>query len=402
MTPAPAGPSRLGWGLLLAHTLLVHGVTQVLRPTTSYRALELGLAPSLLGVLSASFALVPLFLALAVGRAADRHGERLPLLGGAALVLVSAVGFATLADSLPALAAWSAVLGLGHLLTMVGQQSLVATLAGPGRSDVAFGRYAFAASAGQALGPGTIAALSGAAALPDTGRLFVAGAAGSLLLLGATFLLPAGRARRAAGVAERPRVVGVLTLPGLGPAVLASLTVIAAIDLLVVYLPALGAERGISASAVGVLLALRAGASMVSRLGLGRLVAAVGRLRLLAASLVTSGLAVALIPVSMPLALLGAVVVLAGLALGIGQPLTMSWVAQAAPEHLRATALSLRLTGNRLGQVALPSAVGLVAAASGAGGVLWATAVALAAVGVVTGHSGRRGQASPGGPPASS
>jgi hypothetical protein len=43
--------------------------------------------------------------------------------------------------------------------------------------------------------------------------------------------------------------------------------------------------------------------------------------------------------------------------------------------------MSLRLTGNRLGQVLIPSTVGLVAAGVGAAGVLWATAGALAVVG---------------------
>jgi hypothetical protein len=59
----------------------------------------------------------------------------------------------------------------------------------------------------------------------------------------------------------------------------------------------------------------------------------------------------------------------------------MSWVAQTAPAGLRATALAVRITGNRLGQVAVPAAVGSVASSAGVGGVLLATSavVALAA-----------------------
>jgi MFS family permease len=76
------------------------------------------------------------------------------------------------------------------------------------------------------------------------------------------------------------------------------------------------------------------------------------------------------------------VVVLLGLGLGVGQPLTMSWLAETAPAGLRGRAMSLRLTGNRLGQVVLPSAVGLVAAGAGAAGVLGATAGTLAAAAV--------------------
>jgi MFS family permease len=74
-------------------------------------------------------------------------------------------------------------------------------------------------------------------------------------------------------------------------------------------------------------------------------------------------------------------VLLLGLGLGVGQPLTMSWLAELAPAGQRGRALSLRLTGNRLGQVLIPSTVGLLAAGVGSAGVLWATAAALALVG---------------------
>jgi len=57
--------------------------------------------------------------------------------------------------------------------------------------------------------------------------------------------------------------------------------------------------------------------------------------------------------------------------------------------------MSLRLTGNRLGQVVIPSAVGAVAAGVGAAGVLWTTAGAL---GVVAALSRRFGGDTP--PPA--
>ena len=67
----------------------------------------------------------------------------------------------------------------------------------------------------------------------------------------------------------------------------------------------------------------------------------------------------------------------------------MSWLALSAPAGLRGRAMSLRLTGNRLGQVLIPSAVGAVAAGVGAAGVLWTTAAALGlVVGAARGISG--------------
>jgi MFS family permease len=58
----------------------------------------------------------------------------------------------------------------------------------------------------------------------------------------------------------------------------------------------------------------------------------------------------------------------------------MSWVSEAAPPGLRGRAIALRITGNRIGQVLIPSAVGVVAGGLGVAGVLWATSAALVAV----------------------
>jgi MFS family permease len=172
-----------------------------------------------------------------------------------------------------------------------------------------------------------------------------------------------------------------LRIPGLPRALLISCVVLAAVDITLVYLPALGADRGLASGFVGLLLTLRAAASMTSRFFLGRLVRLVGRRRLMVVSVALSAVTMGAAGVPLPAWALASLVVLLGLGLGVGQPLTMSWLAEIAPPGLRGRAMSLRLTGNRLGQVVIPSAVGLVAAGVGAAGVLWATAAALAVAG---------------------
>jgi MFS family permease len=186
-----------------------------------------------------------------------------------------------------------------------------------------------------------------------------------------------------------------LRLPGLLRALLVSCVVLAAVDITLVYLPALGTDRGLAAGAVGLLLTLRAVASMASRLFLGRLVGFVGRRRLMVVSVALSAVSMAAVAVPLPPVALGALVVLMGLGLGVGQPLTMSWLAEVAPAGQRGRAMSLRLTGNRLGQVLIPTTVGLVAAGVGAAGVLAATAAALAAVGVAARRLAVDGGSSP-------
>ncbi|WP_316316598.1 MFS transporter, partial [Clavibacter michiganensis] len=66
-----------------------------------------------------------------------------------------------------------------------------------------------------------------------------------------------------------------------------------------------------------------------------------------------------------PVWALALMLVVLGFCLGVGQPLSMTTVVQAAPDEARSTALALRLTGNRLGQVAAPAAAGLIAGVAG-------------------------------------
>jgi MFS family permease len=369
-------------GLLLLHSTVTQVITFVLRPTSAYRAIELGISPAWLGALTASFAVVPLVLAVPSGQATDRFGERRVMLVGAVLMTLAGALFALQRGGAAGLVMASVVLGTGHLLSVVGQQAAVANTAGPGRFDSAFGYYTFAASLGQAVGPALITLLGGSAELPDTRPIFLTATGLGVLLLVATTFLRIPGTERADGTRTDGGMGSLLRLPGLLRALLVSCVVLAAVDITLVYLPALGTERGLAAGTVGLLLTLRAVASMTSRFFLGRLVGFVGRRRLMIASVALSAVSMAVVAAPLPALAFAAMVVLMGLGLGVGQPLTMSWLAEVAPAGQRGRAMSLRLTGNRLGQVLIPSTVGLVAAGVGAAGVLAATAAALAAVGV--------------------
>ncbi|MBY9075867.1 MFS transporter [Nocardioides sp. WL0053] len=374
--------SRPGTAVFFGHAVPVQAVTFVLRPTATYRAVELDVPTHWLGALAASFAIVPLVLAVPSGHAADRFGERRVMVVGSLLVLLSSAAFVLLADSVGGIVLASVVLGLGHLCSVVGQQAMVANGTPRERYDTAFGHYTFATSVGQAVGPGLIVLFGGEATIPRTSDIFLWATGLTVVLVVLSLLLPRTRGHAGTVQGAGGSVRDLLRKPGLVRALTVSCVVLAAVDITLVYLPALGAERGIVAGTVGLLLTLRATASMTSRLFLGRLVAWMGRRRLLLGSLALSATSLALTPVPMPQWLLGVVVVLLGLGLGAGQPLTMSLLAETTPPGMRGRAMSLRLTGNRLGQVLVPSAAGLLAVGAGASGVLALTAAGLASVGV--------------------
>jgi MFS family permease len=364
---------------LLIHSALIQAVTFLVRPATTYRALELDVPGFALGLLAASYAVFPLLLALPIGGLVDRLGERRLMAIGVAVVLGCSAFLLFWGTSVPALVAGTALLGAGQLACVVGQQAVVANNAASSRLDSAFGYLTFAASLGQALGPLAISVVGGASVQPNTQAIFLLATAMSLVLFLSTFVISSkvSQRRRTAKGGPKGSAVALLRTPGVVRALATSATVLAVVDLTVVYLPALGAERGLTAATVGLMLTVRALFSMVSRLGLGSMSRKLGRMKLLVLSLAISTVALGVAAIPMPEWLLFIVMAFLGLGLGIGQPLTMSWLSAQAPEGQRGRALALRLAGNRVGQVVLPSAIGVVAVGLGAAGVFLASAVAV-------------------------
>jgi MFS family permease len=361
---------------VLAGVVLTQAALHLARPVTSYRALALGADARAVGLITAAFALVPLVVAVPLGRASDRWRPGYLLTGGIALGAVACV-LLGLAGTLAGLALASAVLGLGHLALTLAGQSLIARRSADARHDRDFGLYAAAASSGQLVGPALAGIALGSAARPleDATTLGFLVAAGLMALAVPTSLgtdRPRGRSAPRDREATRPLRAGELIgSRGVPAGMFASLAILATVDVLTAYLPVLGTQRGIPPAVVGALLSLRAATSILSRVLIPWMVGRLGRLRLLAASAAGSAVLTAALPLSGDVAVLGVLLAAAGFLLGIGQPLTMSMVVHAVPESTRGTALAIRLTGNRFGQVATPAAAGLVAGAAGVSAAFW-------------------------------
>ena len=386
----------------LAFALLAMTVAQaavyVARPMTSYRLLGLGEGARAVGFVAAAFALLPLFLAIPLGRYADRRGG--PLLGAGCAVQAVACVLLAVAETPLTLAGASAVLGLGHLALALGVQEVIARESHDERHDSHFGLLAAGVSLGQLVGPligGFLLDHGGGSRLDATGRGMLTAAAIAALATACAIVAELsrdGRGSRVAAAARRGSVRAIVGTRGVPAGIFASIAVLSAADIFTAYMPVLGEQRGIAPGVVGVLLAVRAAASMASRVGIGRIVARVGRVRLITLSAASAAAALAAMTAIDDVFALAALCVVAGAGLGFGQPLSMTLVVQLVPEHARATALGVRLTGNRLGQVAAPAAAGVVAGSAGASSVFWLTSAMLVASAVAI----RRPPAAP--PPA--
>jgi MFS family permease len=144
-------------------------------------------------------------------------------------------------------------------------------------------------------------------------------------------------------------------------------------------MPVIGSENDIGPRAIGVLLALRAAASIAARVGIGATVRRIGRTLLITIGATAAAAALVGMTVTHEVWALAVLSIVAGFGLGFGQPLSMTLVVRLVPEHAKSTALAVRLTGNRIGQVATPAAAGLVAGSAGASSVFWLLAAILAA-----------------------
>ncbi|MFI7483364.1 MFS transporter [Kocuria sp. M1R5S2] len=410
---ASAAPRSGAWlWFLVAGALLTQTALNLVRPVTTYKLLSLDADAVTVGLVTAAYAVLPLVTAMWLGRMTDRVRElRTMVVAGALLLALGALALSA-APGAALVAAASALLGMGHLVFTIAGQAAVARFSPEDQLDKGFGWFTAAFSAGQLLGPLLAALLLGSGhdvdspeRVADITLALWAGAALSLLVVPVMLVRArtsrsgrdrtdddvvdaARRAHPATGeleaVAEpRASMLRILRVPGVPSHMLAALSLLAMLDILTAFLPLVGERAGVSPAWVGVLLAVRGGASIVSRVLLPWLARRLSRRTLLLISLYGAGLALVLPPLVITVPWLAALCLfVGGFCLGLGQPLTMTLISTAVPASWRGSALAVRLVGNRVGQVAMPLLAGLVAAPLGPAGAIWFTCAVLLASGL--------------------
>lgn len=359
------------------------------RPTTTYRALDLGASTFEVGLVQSAFSVLPALTAVLIGRWIDRHGEG--RMYSLSLVVMGLGGLLSAwAESLPVLALGQSIFGLGTIGSLISGQSMITTRSRPEEWNRRLGTYSAFLSMGQLVGPSLAAAIQGVPGLgEDWERIALVAAA--LSGFGAA-LLTRMISRWPRGVDAAPVPAGgffgsvrrVLSRPGMLAAMFVSISVASTLDVLAAYLPVYGTVTGLSVALVGLLLSVRAGATMISRVGMEWLLARLGWGRVLMACLLISAAMLALTPAtSIPIVLILIMGTL-GLSIGLVQPMTITWVANRAPKPERGTALAVRLTGNRTSLLLVPAIMGAVAGTAGVAAVFWLMAIALGAGSLVT------------------
>ena len=375
------------WALLI-NVALAQASIYVMRPMITYRALENGATGYQIGLIASIYALVPLVVAVQMGRWVGRIGEVPLLFAGCLSFIVLGISFAFL-NNIIAIAAATALAGIAHLSNVAASQAMVASRSPHELQDQNFGYFSFSTSMGHTFGPmlgGIIAGSSGVLPRSSTSA-FVFASILAFLALVPFFLFKSVkevRSQEERDAAGSIKARDVIKRPGIKPAIWTSLAVASTNDVLVVILPLIGTELGISPVVIGAILSIRSAAAMVSRFSLGKLTKRFGSSTVMNFSIGISAVFLFASVYATTALTLAIVMAIVGFLLGIGQPLTMSIVSKKTPIEERAMAISIRLFGNRLGQFLVPLGAGALAAPFGAGAVFVGLAALIASAGAVS------------------
>lgn len=367
--------------LYLTFTFAFLGFTCIsaARVVLSLYALDLGAKPFEVGVLVSMFYAFPLLFSWPIGALSDRVKPQWPLLVGAVGGMLG-MAIPYFWHAMPALYIAAALSGLALAILHVLAQNLVGLLSVPANRARNFGNFSMIGASTNFVGP-LIAGLAIDHTNQVTACLFVVAiwAASAALILARGALLPTNK--RVAGtsthiletLADRKtwRMLATSSLAQLGT------------DIFQFYLPIHGHASGMSATAIGVVLAAFAVASFAVRSVLTRLVTRFGEEKLLAWSFYLGAASFALVPLChspLPLALVSFVF---GWGMGCGQPITLMLMYSHSPPGRTGETLGVRLTFNNLMRVLGPTVFGTVGSMLGLIGVFGINALVMALGGVL-------------------
>jgi MFS family permease len=398
---------------IFAYTLLNHSAFSGSRVAVALAGLELSASPFAIGLILSFYSLLPLFLSVAGGRWVDRVGMRLPMLAGSAL-LAFGVSVPFLTWDIGSLYLSSITVGLGFMGFHICTQKAAGDLGGEARRKENFSLLAIGYSVSGFVGPtlagltidhfGFRSAFALLAALPcvtlaliwrfplhvnppESATTAPASAQDSIQLQDSTQMQDSTQPRASTQPLNPAPDAGKLSElfrnPALRRLFIAVVLISASWDVHQFMVPLYGAQHGLSASAIGLVLGTYAVATFVIRLALPWLSRRFSEWRLILIAMWTAFAVYAVYPWFPTLPVMLTLSFVLGLGLGVCQPMILSALHRYAPEGRVGEAVGLRMTLVSATQTALPTAFGALGGALGlaplfvgmsllvAGGAVW-------------------------------
>jgi len=379
-------PSRT-LAALIALGICNHVTLSGARVAVSLDALARGASPLTVGVLVSLFALLPVFLAVSVGRLADRIGVRRPMLwGSAGTAAGAALPFAL--PGLPALYVAAALIGAAFMLFQVPAQRATGDLADAPDRAASFSHLALGYSISGFIGP-----LAAGLAIDHLGF------GPAFVLLAVLPLLPVAvlSARRVAlprspsalAPATSGGMMELIRIPVLRRLFLINAAFALGWDLHTIFVPIYGASIGLSAAAIGAILSAFAAATFLVRLAMPWISHHVAEARVLMIALAVAGFVYLAFPFVGSAWALAALSFVLGLGLGSGQPVVLSLLHEHAPPGRIGEVVGVRMSLIQSMAVAVPLLFGALGTSLGLVPVFWAVGTCLGASGWYARRTGR-------------
>jgi MFS family permease len=316
-------------------------------------------------------------LSVPAGRMVDRIGTRKPMFWGLGVLSVAILAPA-LSWEVGSLFLASTATGLGYMGVNVAIQKLGGEIGGPGARATNFGMLSIGFSISSLIGPLLVG--------PIIDFLGFRAAFLALLVLPLATLWWLSRVR----FEERPRIAGasketpqdrsvfdLLRDPALRKVYLSVGVVSAAWDVHQFVVPIYGSTIGLSASAIGVLLASYSAATFVIRVAVPWLARRVPEWPMILASHVVGCVMYLLYPLTESLPVMMVLSFLLGMGLGVSQPIVLALLHRLAPPDRTGEAVGLRMVLINGTQTLLPGGFGAIGGVLGVAALFWGMALLL-------------------------
>jgi predicted MFS family arabinose efflux permease len=365
---------------LIALGILNHTVLTGSRISVSLFALSQGASPIVVGTLMSLYAFLPMLLSVSAGRLSDRIGVRRPMLFGSCGLVVGAA-LPCFGSGIAPLFASTSLIGVSFMLFQLAAQNATGAF-GPA-SDRAknFSLLALGYSISGLCGPLIAGVMIDHASFVATFALL------SLLPLVPVAVLARGGLdlpgpQRDHARAPSGGIPELLRNPHLRRVFVVNALLSMAWDMHSFFIPIYGANIGLSASRIGVILASFAAATFAVRVFMPRIARSFSEFEVLTTALFVAGATYSLFPFVERVQPLMALSFMLGLALGSAQPMVMSLLHGIAPAGRMGEAVGVRMTIINASTFAVPVLFGAVGSTLGLAPVFWSVGAALAAGGV--------------------
>jgi MFS family permease len=384
-----AGFTRPLLGLILGQ-ICIHACMAGVRVAAPLHALRSGLDAWSVGVLMALFAIGPMLFALRAGRYADRVGYHRPMQWACALAVIGAA-VAAAGQSYGLLCLAALLTGTGANIGIITSQRSAGLMAHDATQRMqVFSWLGLAPALANVVGPVVAGVLIDAAGFGVAFCVLAVMPLASLVVARWVPEQPAPQTpalqplvnqplANAAQQAKAPTAWGLLRSPPLLRLLFLNWMLSASWDMHAFGLPLLGHDRGLSASAIGVIFGLFAGAVAAVRLVIPLLAHRLGPPQVLCGAMLLTALVFAAYPFAQNTWLMALCAVVLGLALGAVQPMVMSTLHHITPHGRHGEVIALRSMVVNLSSTVMPLLFGVVGTTLGADPLFWVLAAVLAA-----------------------